>query len=183
MFDELKYSQHFWEKFWYIFGLRFYRKIVSQKANFFLKPNDIISGRPTLFGYHEPHVEKFISFAAQNDNDFFLDIGANIGLTSSLVGNNFKRVDCIEPNPLIFNILKTNIALNLNGTEYHLHPVGLGHADAELTLKVPYDNFGGAFLEQDNKLTQFFLEKKKIQLCPSRMFLIVMFRLNQQKNG
>ena len=53
-----------------------------------------------------------------------LDLGANIGLTSALVRKRFKRIDCVEPNELVFNILKTNLALHLAPETYHCHLIG-----------------------------------------------------------
>lgn len=55
---------------------------VHRSANYYLKPNDIISHRPTLFGYHEPHLEGLVGEAARTHGDFLLDIGANIGMRS-----------------------------------------------------------------------------------------------------
>ena len=153
------YSQRFFEKLWFIYGQRLYKALVNKKANFFLKPNDIISLRPTVFAYHEPHIEKLIYEGAQHYNDFFLDLGANVGLTSALVGSHFKLVDSVEPNELVFNILKTNLAMHLDADVYRCHMIGLGQADETLSLFVPRDNFGGAYIEAHNKL----LEKKKTE--------------------
>ena len=99
---------------------------------------------------HEPHIEALITEASETHDDFLLDIGANIGMTSSLVGRRFKRVDCVEPNELVVNILKTNLAMNLSATEHEVHAVGLGKEDGVLTLRVPPDNFGGAYVEDGN---------------------------------
>ena len=99
---------------------------------------------------HEPHIEALITEASATHGDFLLDIGANIGMTSALVGRRFKRVDCVEPNELVVNILKTNLAMNLSATEHEVHAVGLGKEDGVLTLRVPPDNFGGAYVEAGN---------------------------------
>ena len=48
------------------------------------------------------------------------------------------------------NILKTNLAMNLSGTDHEVHAVGLGKADGVLTLRLPPDNFGGAYVEDGN---------------------------------
>ena len=124
--------------------------MIEKDAIFYLKPNDIISHRLTLFGMHEPHIEALITEASATHGDFLLDIGANIGMTSALVGRRFARVDCVEPNELVVNILKTNLAMNLSATEHEVHAVGLGKEDGVLTLRVPPDNFGGAYVEDGN---------------------------------
>ena len=59
-----------------------------QKCECVLLPNDIISHRPTLFGMYEPHIEALITKRPRR-GDFLLDIGANIGMTSALVGRWF----------------------------------------------------------------------------------------------
>ena len=152
MFESIRHRQGLFEKLWYIYGQRIHRWMLAEDANFYLKPNDIISHRPTLFGMHEPHIEKLITEASREFGGFLLDLGANIGLTSALTGAQFRRVDCVEPNELVVNILKTNLALNLPDTDFEIHPVGLGQGDDRLTLRVPTDNFGGAHLKKGNRL-------------------------------
>lgn len=124
--------------------------MIAKDANVFLKPNDIISHRPTLFVMHEPHNGALITEASATHGDFLLDIGANIGMNSELLGCQFARVDCVELNELVVNILKTNLAMNLSATEHDVHAVGLGNEDVVLTLRVPPDNFGGAYVEDGN---------------------------------
>lgn len=150
MFERVRHRQTFLGKLWYIYGQRLHRWMIAKDANVYLKPNDIISHRPALFGMHEPHIEALITEASATHGDFLLDIGANIGMTSALVGRRFRRVDCVEPNELVVNILKTNLAMNLSATEHEVHAVGLGKEDGVLTLRVPPDNFGGAYVEDGN---------------------------------
>ena len=150
MFERAWHRQTFFGKLWYIYGQRLHRWMIAKDANVYLKPNDIISHRPTLFDMHEPHIEALITEASATHGDFLLDIGANIGMTSALVGRRFARVDCVEPNELVVNILKTNLAMNLSATDHEVHAIGLGKADGVLTLRVPPDNFGGAYVEDGN---------------------------------
>ena len=147
----LSHGFKFAEKIWFIYSQRIHKALVHKKANFYLKPNDIISHRPTLFGYHELLIEKLINRASAEYSDFFLDLGANIGLTTALVGNRFKRIDCVEPNELVFNILKTNLAINLNSNNYQCHMIGLVRKDGILNLLILKNNFGGAFINEDNR--------------------------------
>ena len=172
----LSHSFSFLEKIWFIYSQRVHKFLINDKANFYLKPNDIISHRPTLFGYHELLIEKLINGSSAEYSDFFLDLGANVGLTSALVGNSFKRIDCVEPNELVFNILKTNLAMNLNSDNYHCHMIGLGKKDETLNLIVPKDNFGGAFVKENNNLTV----KKESEL--SKGFLEVQVQIINSKN-
>ena len=66
--------------------------LLHQNANYYLKPTDIISHRPTLFGYHEPHLEGLFELVSKTHNDFLLDIGANVGLSSVICGANFTEI-------------------------------------------------------------------------------------------
>ncbi len=150
MFERVRHRQTFFSKLWYIYGQRLHRWMIAKDTNVYLKPNDIISHCPTLFGMHEPHIEALITEASTTHGDFLLDIGANIGMTSALLGRWFKRVDCVEPNQLVVNILKTNLAMNLSATEHEVHAVGLGKEDGVFTLRVPANNFGGAYVEDGN---------------------------------
>ena len=110
-----------------------------------------ITQKLALSGEWSPKlIESIIAFFGRNRSGTYLDIGANIGVTSALVGRRFRRVDCVEPNELVVNILKTNLAMNLSATEHEVHAVGLGKEDGVLTLRVPPDNFGGAYVEDGN---------------------------------
>ena len=150
MTKKLYTQQGFFEKLWFIYGQRLYKKMVSPQANFFLKPTDIISLRPTLFGNHEVHIEKLISDYAADYGDFLIDVGANIGLTSALVGKHFQKIDCVEPNALVANILKTNLALNVPPERTRVHEIGLGKTSGTAEMKIPLTNFGGGYVEKDN---------------------------------
>ena len=128
----------------------FISKFCNKDINLFIRTNDIISYNPLLRGCHEPAIESLIRLLSVEHGDFLLDIGANIGLTSVLTGDNFRRVDCVEPNPLVANILKTNLAINLRSESYQVHTVGLGDKNDKGTLLIPPHNFGGAFILKGN---------------------------------
>ena len=64
------------------------KKISSKKSDFFLRVKDIISHRPIVSGIHEPELTELINFYSENGySDFFIDIGANIGITSCQNGS------------------------------------------------------------------------------------------------
>jgi hypothetical protein len=102
--------------------------------NFFIKPNDGISHYPLLGLEHDVEVSETIVFLAQFFPDYFIDIGANIGLISLNVGDYFKKVICIEPNPIVCNILRTNTALN--GNNFEIHELGIGSNTEVLDLYI-----------------------------------------------
>tara|TARA_Y100000389_G_C17430640_1_gene502354 strand:- start:124 stop:1017 length:894 start_codon:yes stop_codon:yes gene_type:complete len=127
----------------------------------YLKYNDSITNAWYIFEEYEEHVNKFISkYSKKGYKDFFLDIGANIGLTTISNWKKFDNIYCFEPNELVFNILKTNIAISSNLEKVKLFNVGLGLEKGKFTLKVPKNNFGGAFIEQNNEYSSSILLEK-----------------------
>jgi FkbM family methyltransferase len=129
-----------------------YQRLTRSALPVFVRGGDVISASPMVLGAHEPHVAETLKhFASDGYDDFLIDIGANIGLTSSAVGNLFKKVVLFEPNPLCLGVLETNLAINLVGTPYEIRGCGLGSSDEKLTLKIPRTNWGGAHvISKDN---------------------------------
>lgn len=126
--------------------------------NYFLKPNDAISHLPITGYLHDEEVVRSLDFLSSIFNDYFIDVGANIGLVSLQIGLKANHTWCVEPNPLIFNILKTNLALNLK--EYKIFEYGLGEKECDLELYVPKNNMGGAFVLSGNQYSDVELAEK-----------------------
>ena len=82
-----EYEQGMSHKFFYRQAQNLHKFLVRNAGNYYLNPNDVISHRPTLFGYHEPHLEALFCALAKTHDDFLLDIGANIGMTSVKAGH------------------------------------------------------------------------------------------------
>ena len=100
------------------------------------------------WGEWEPHIRKVLLEHCKEGMNF-MDIGANIGLSSCQSGQKFKEVHLYEPNPNCVSILKINANIALRGVNYVIHEYGLGAQSEKLQLYVPYDNWGGAFLKSD----------------------------------
>ena len=80
----------------------------------FLRARDAISIAPQVTGYHEERIFNLVNkYADLGYSDFFIDIGANIGLSSCQSGHRFQEVHCYEPNPDCFSILSINTKLCL----------------------------------------------------------------------
>ncbi len=126
------------------------KKLINANANFYLKPTDIISHQPTLFGYHEPHLEVLFGNISKTHDDFFLDIGANVGLSTIMSGAAFKDIHCVEPNRTLAKILDVNLELNGLSHKSTIHKLGLGRESKIEELWIPRTNFGGAFIKQGN---------------------------------
>jgi FkbM family methyltransferase len=137
-------------------------KITQKSANLFVRGGDKISSNPLAFGRHEIDTEEVIKTYRNNDyNDFLIDIGANIGLTSCLTGNGFSRIFCYEPNPQVYRILQTNIEITFGiNHQVTLNNFGLGEGDNQLELTIPKKNYGGAYIKQGNSYSNDILLKK-----------------------
>lgn len=128
-----------------------FRKISKNSSRLFLKGNDYISQRPITEGLWELSLTSFItSFAEKGYSDFFIDIGANIGLISCQNGIFFKKVICFEPNPLCVQILKVNLEISLPPDIFTIYEYGLGEESGTFNLYIPKHNWGGAFIDNDS---------------------------------
>jgi len=124
-----------------------FQKLTKEGSNLFLRGQDFISTSLQVTGTYEPHITTLIHhFSTIGYADFFVDIGANIGLSSCQNGNSFKEVHMFEPNPYCCKVLEVNSDIALKNTEYHIHNFGLGEEDVRTVLTVPKGNWGGAFI-------------------------------------
>ena len=139
-----------------------YKKLTRSALPLFTKGGDIISIPPLANGVYEPEITALINhFSASNFSDFFIDIGANIGLSSCQCGFQFGEVHMFEPNPDCVSILKVNAKIALRSMPYVINEFGLGSKKENLKLYVPYDNWGGAFIKSaDNEYNQNLLSEK-----------------------
>ena len=144
------YEQGVLHKFYYRQAQNMHKLLIKNSGNYYLKPNDIISHRPVLFGYHEPHLEALFSKLAKTHRDFLIDIGANIGMTSVMVGHAFEVIHCVEPNKTISKILDVNIILAGLQNKTSIHEIGLGYETKVEKLHIPLSNFGGAYVRDGN---------------------------------
>lgn len=137
-YDFLKYS---------IFSFIF-RSITKKTQNLFLRSGDIISIYPQVKGVHEPELIALLRHLSRHGfSDFFIDIGANIGLVSCQCGEHFKEVHMFEPNPLCCHILEVNSTIALSNSKSKIYQYGLGDENKSSVLTVPRHNWGGAFIQ------------------------------------
>ena len=65
-----------------------YKWLTKDALPLFLRGQDNITFSPLVLGYHEIRIKQLIEHCAKNGyQDFLLDIGANIGLSSCQSGN------------------------------------------------------------------------------------------------
>ena len=125
--------------------------LLKDSLPIFLRGGDSITLDPLVNGYWEQVLTAFIKTAARAGfSGFFLDVGANIGLTSCQCGDSFREVFMFEPNPELFPILELNTKLMLQSCRRRAFNVGLGPVSTKATLNVPTNNWGGAFIRDSN---------------------------------
>jgi FkbM family methyltransferase len=135
----------------------------NKRNSCFLKPNDMISRQKIISGYHEYHIKKLIDFFVEKYklSHYFIDIGANIGLTSCQNGSLFDEVHMYEPNPLARGVLEVNAKISLNKECVKIYDFGIGVENSEPELFIPKNNWGGAFIvDQSNKYSDSVLAEK-----------------------
>lgn len=140
----------------------FFRKLTKDSNHLFLRGGDIISIDPQVIGIHEEHICNSIKhYARKGYEDFLIDIGANIGLTSCQSGRDFSEIHMFEPNPLCCKILEVNTSIALEPSKITIHKYGLGAKNKNCLLTIPKHNWGGAFINDDtNSYTTEILSLK-----------------------
>ena len=99
-------------------------------TQFELYPGEFVDRDVYAFGAYERHFLDLLKSRLKGGRSF-LDVGANIGNHALALRGVFDQVHCFEPNPIILERLRRNIALNAAGNVF-VHPVGLGAANADL---------------------------------------------------
>lgn len=77
----------------------------------------------------------------------YVDVGANSGLYSLLalsVLDERGTLMALEPNPVMFERLKTNVGLNAPRARLHLVRCGVAEREGEFTLNLMENNLGGS---------------------------------------
>ncbi len=160
-----------------------FEKITQNAANLFVKGGDVIARNPLVFGRHEVDTEELITaYRINGYNNFLLDIGANIGLTSCFTGNGFENIFCYEPNPQVYRILQTNIEITF-GIDHKvtLNNFGLGESNNQLELTIPKNNYGGAYIRQGNTYSNDILLDKDNITDPSNAYDYIKISIKDAK--
>jgi FkbM family methyltransferase len=142
-------------------GLWLFRKSLP----LFVRGTDSISLEPLVNGQWDHVLQALFRHAAASGfNDFLIDIGANIGLTSCQCGTLFRQVVMYEPNPELFPVLRLNAGLMLRAGNWRAFNFGLGPVARQTTLNVPAENFGGAFVhDEHNAYSEDLFARKHAQ--------------------
>jgi FkbM family methyltransferase len=109
-------------------------------------------------GYFELASERFVAKTLAG-GDWFIDVGANIGLFSLLAAGKcglFGRVFAFEPNPAMAELLKESAALNYCHDRIVVKEIAISNKPGKTKLHVVGARAGDARLV--NELTEFALE-------------------------
>lgn len=97
-----------------------------------------------------------------DESTLFVDIGANIGLTSAPMCNDVTKLIAIEPNPVSALILQANLMLSSRSNNYSIVEKAICADAGTQTLVTPEGNLGGAFINSTTtSLTTTELERKE----------------------
>ena len=113
-----------------------------------LVPNDYISGRIIFSEAYEPMSLNLALEVLTKSNGSFIDVGANIGLYTSVISNTFKdkKIVAIEPERGNYEILNKNIALNkVNKHKVCTLNIAVGSTTKLIQLECPVYNNNGTF--------------------------------------
>jgi FkbM family methyltransferase len=99
-------------------------------------------------GYYELREELFLKRALAG-GDYFVDIGANVGIYSLVAARavgRFGRVFCYEPNPLVASLLRKSATMNWMHDRIVMRPVAVGPKPDRANLMFSGSHLGGATL-------------------------------------
>jgi FkbM family methyltransferase len=114
----------------------------STFGNFCLVEDDLISNCINERGYWEAHLYHFYRQFIKPDY-VIIDGGANIGFHSIQFAKlaNQGKVYCFEPQPLIFNVLSTNVLINGATDVIKQFRLGLSNEEEELKMSPLNEQF------------------------------------------
>ncbi len=107
-------------------------------------------------GFFELGSERFVAKTLQG-GDWFIDVGANIGLFSLLAAGKcgpFGRVFAFEPNPVVADLLKESAVLNWYHDRIVIKQSALSDKVGTMQLQVPRSRLGDARIIQNARATR-----------------------------
>lgn len=150
-------------------------EIYGVRLRLFLRDN--ICERRFLFmpQFFDPFEFALIKAELPKDG-VFIDIGANVGVYSLMASKSLGdhgKILAIEPNPITFDRLAANVALNAISADVSLEAVGVGPQEGTLMLTLHHNNLGQASANPD-------FEGEEISV-PSHRLSTLLKRHNIQK--
>ncbi len=137
-----------------------------------LYTQDNVSERKFLFmpQFYDPYERARVK-QVLFDGGVFVDIGANAGLytlaAAPHVGDSGK-VLAVEPNPVVLQRLKFNVAINGFENRVVIAPVGVSDAEGSFDLTLDDSNLGGSSLVEDRGGKKITVECHKLLALAER---------------
>lgn len=138
-------------------------------GTFVLDPKNYIDHRIIArLPYEEELLVKAKSLIAEHQIGIFLDVGANIGLYTVVMGQlpQIKKIVCFEPVRRNFNQLCANIFVNNMDRKVEPHCLAVGEQPGEATIHVAPDATGEALfdLNMTHRHTTDFSESETVKI-------------------
>jgi FkbM family methyltransferase len=110
-------------------------------------PKDFISRKIIVENIYEPQSLALTLALLKDAEGIFLDVGANIGLYTSIVAKSYphKQVISIEPEENNFKVLAQNVAKNESGNQVTILNIAVGECVKLIQLECPVANNNGTY--------------------------------------
>jgi FkbM family methyltransferase len=123
---------------------------LADETPLFINANDMGGPFNLLNGgrYEEENVEALLSFVGEDT--VFIDIGANIGLYTLIVGRRVfpnGKIYSFEPNPRLYELLSRNVYVNGLSEIIQCFPLGLSDRNCRATFQYPKGHLGGGHID------------------------------------
>ena len=135
-------------------------------------PDDLVGRHLILSGrFDRSPIEKLLSHA--RDGDVIADIGANIGYVSCLSLSNVQgsRVIAVEPNPIVLELLRANLA-QFPADRYEIREVALSDHAGPASFEASSENLGGGSLSSTGTIQVQLMEAAKLFASFEKLDLI-----------
>lgn len=119
------------------FSSQKYRVAKCKGAEFVLWPGNYVDRRIWVEGIYEPEqIQAMLALAAEYKPDMFLDVGANIGLYSCIIGKNtsIPVIASFECDPRNITMFNAHVSMNGLQDRVTLHEVAVGEKDGTIDL-------------------------------------------------
>ncbi len=106
-------------------------------AEFVLWPGNYVDRRIWIEGIYEPEqIKTMVGYAQDLKPDLFLDIGANIGLYTGIIGKNsaIPQIVAFECDPRNITMFKTHVQMNSLIGRVTLHEIAVGEKEGSIDL-------------------------------------------------
>lgn len=124
-------------------------------------PMQFISGGE----YENENIEVLLSLL-RDDTTTFLDIGANLGFFSLMIGERLRtngKVLAFEPHPLLADLARRNSFINGLGSVITVHQFGLSDVDAESDFAYPKEHLGGGRIGETAQLDRYDVVRSSVR--------------------